>query len=330
MVRERDPEHFHFNRILGVKSRINAKIDPVTAKLPVEVICRIFELYADLDHVKEQMIAARWEAAGHRSGPLPLVLNLDRRGRSPGSELVHQWLERANGRPLATRFLDIERSRVRNDSEAFKIIDIINQFSGQWKILDLSGLPYVLLKAINNSQYFDSTTPSQLSHICVSETRFDGFGDPRNSILHMSRRHRPTFLSFLSLGRPIAMNIDWTSVTQMHISQSLYSFLELMSLAAKAPLNRISISFLRNDYDPSNLPVTRLSTLRHFSVTWSPEVIHSGCLYDTLTLPSLLTSHIDSGVPSWTASSPALDHLAQRILVPDIGKGHPHSSWTWR
>lgn len=326
------------NQIASVKSRINARTDPVTRKLPVEVICRIFELYADLDFVEEQMTAGVWPT-GRDTSPLTigavcrrwrdiawsfpilwtaLALDVDCKVPAWGPELVHQWLERAAGQPLAIQFSNLTGSDSA-DSGYCAIIDILNQFSAQWKILDLSGLPYELLERIDDDKYLNPT--SQLTHICVAETGFPG---PRPGMLSISRQHRPTFVSFVSDSYPITLHIDWRNVSRIHVARSMTSLMSILPLAAASPsLREMTIYSLRDDYGPirSTERVVQLKILQTLSIEGSGSGVTSpGNIFDSMTLPSLQTFHLDS---NWRRSTdipvpsiPRISRLFSRSKCP--------------
>lgn len=208
-------------------------MDRVTGILPIEMTSHVFELYVDTSHVSKhpvgkaheihtvpRNVALRLGAMCRRwreiAWSLPtlcttLVIDLFCEGRAHGPHLALEWLERIAGRALTIQFPPMDNMlHTATNEQPPEVIELINRFAAQWKVLDLAGLPCFLLLEVDDLRYTDADTPSLLTHVCV-DRRVTGPDVQRTLrlVLRKSRRkHRPTHLLFLSPCLPISLNVE--------------------------------------------------------------------------------------------------------------------------
>ncbi|KAF5309422.1 hypothetical protein D9619_012354 [Psilocybe cf. subviscida] len=228
-------------------ARVNSRRDALTSKLPVEIVCYIFEVYVQLhqeDTNIRDIARPRFFAPIHRSGPLrlgaicrnwrsiawahsrlwkTLVIAISSPGHDAGPIMVEEWLQRTGEQQLEVQMGDCQNNRdtlVGTPSgrpqmmmNARSIVRALNSVSSRWRSLDLSECPLDILSALDDT---GCAANSILQHLCLGY-----HSEERRSyslkLLKSKHRHQPVHLNILCAIRPSRVNIKWTQLTHLYL-----------------------------------------------------------------------------------------------------------------
>lgn len=306
-----------------LRSRLNARLDPLSYKLPMEITSYIFELFVQA-HMEYEWPGPK--AAGVSFLPvapcIPLRLGAVCKGwrdiawatpglwttlivalacgkRTMDQEVMFQWLRRTGNRPMAIKVgLDENTTKkhgcdacIETDGKA--VIQAINQYASQWQCLDLSGLPDEVLKELDDSKYTDECTPSLLEYLAVGD-KLDtpDLVSDMPPVLHKSKRkHCPTHLTLVATFPRFMLNISWTQMSSIHM-QSVYPAFcfDIIKAAASAPLKDLSVSQIHGDDEENWFVQETIALPLLVSLTIMEkrtEARISSTLLDSLELPAL-------------------------------------------
>lgn len=318
------------HKIAALRQKVNARADLLTSTFPVEIVCTIFEAYVNLHFVdttyesfKSHSFKERPRFFGvvHRSVPLRLgsvchkwrqlawshrtlwtvlFIHLPCPGHQLGAELVNQWLTRARGalvdiriedRVVYTRDISFHASM--RDS-AIQVLQEINKFARIWRGFDFSDLPLSIVEKLDDSSHTDQGCTSFLQSFSFGGTRDAAYGRPTQWILRDSKRkHRPTHLSVMSQFPLARLNMDWSCITTLHMSDmSRRLCFSGILRVLHSPLTHLTLGAIDDYSDDNNMwtPIHRVETLpflTHLSLRESYISSTTHDIFNHFMLPSL-------------------------------------------
>ncbi|CAA7262906.1 unnamed protein product [Cyclocybe aegerita] len=288
----------------SLKYGINCVHDPVTSRLPPEVISHIFVLcvpepidipitFEDKGPSAPLLIGAvckRWHEIAWSTPDLwtTLYFYLDLNTLPQQQKQLEQWLVRSGELPLSIH-LGIKR-RVGTISAFYPFIDIVNQQSYRWKGLYVY-LPHILVSRLQ----VHNMTRSVLENLWVFPAAGGGpeLGDSSDGLLKGTTVHSPKIIYIGAIHFGL-INIKWNNATSVQLSQ--ISLSECLHLFSSAPsLIDCSLHSLTEDSLHIAVPSTStiLHQLRHLEIEDSSWSI-SEALVDRLLLPALDVLEVDA------------------------------------
>ncbi|KAF5310689.1 hypothetical protein D9619_008112 [Psilocybe cf. subviscida] len=300
-------------------SRINARRDLLATRLPLEVVCDIFEEYVKLHPLDYNTPFSRPLSAGilddipahfptyYPSAPLnlgvvcrqwrniawshpplwnTLEIDLSLSGHEHGPSIVREWLERSRSLPLDIRVVDSQGLSDDVEEYAISTVNVIKQFSSSWRSLDIRMRHSTMMYYLEESYFSDHQSAggtSLLRHLSLVGNDYEL---PFEKILYPSH---------------------WTQLSHLHISKvhvdSLRWILERLS-ETSAPLTHLSVHQIslgteegHPEWITPSMSVVRLPILLSLSITRP---------FEEDVLPQLLT-HLHT---------PALESLECHFISP--------------
>ncbi|KAF5309421.1 hypothetical protein D9619_012355 [Psilocybe cf. subviscida] len=226
-------------------SRVNIRRDLLTSKLPVEIVCYIFEEYVKMHEVKPRennmnldLGRPRYFTPIHRRGPLrlgtvcrkwrsiawshprlwrTLVVAVSCPAHHLGPVMVSEWLKRTGEQQLNMQL--VESAYAPDDLPRMKknaalIVQTLNRVSSRWRSLDFNQCTVGVLSELDDT---GCASPSVLEHLCIGHN----FGEVDAHGLELfgksKHKHKPTHLNLLCAIRSSHFNIEWTRLTHLYL-----------------------------------------------------------------------------------------------------------------
>lgn len=185
-------------------SRINARRDLLTTRLPLEVMCQIFEAYVKLYpqvYTKPKFypfssniqvgtpvhfsslnpraplslgaVCRQWRNIAWSHPPLwnNLYIDLSPRGHEHGPTIINEWLTRSQSLPLDIRISDGEGLDDTSEEHGVATMNVLKQFSSRWRGLDICIQQSTMLYDLEDSylsDYQNPGCPSILQHLSLN------------------------------------------------------------------------------------------------------------------------------------------------------------------
>jgi hypothetical protein len=206
-----------------ILSRINARRDPVSVKLPPEVVCQIFHVYIGLHPAKEinlwpfsnarhrdkpiffetfqpsanlrlGAVCRQWRSIAWEYSPLwnSLHVNITQKHCDHGPQIILEWLERSKNLPLDIRVVPSDSVRgpgVSLDVDV-AIMKAIRACVSRWRSVDLRIYEDSTAMDLADIQFLSREHPSYLRHLSLYGQYYgDGLSDcPPINFLSYARR----------------------------------------------------------------------------------------------------------------------------------------------
>jgi len=201
----------------AVRSRINARRDPLITRFPLEIVSSIFEnyvkLYSTHSEPSYQLLRSRLRSGilsqfscYSPRGPLNLgavcrlwrsiawshphlwnhlYIDLSGSGYEHGPEIVKEWLARSRALPLDIRVSDGNKMNYPSQSHyAIAIMNTIKQFSSRWRTLAIQIQHSDVMFRLDDSLFSNHQSSSMLNRLSLVG---DAFEVPFEKLLHPSR-----------------------------------------------------------------------------------------------------------------------------------------------
>ncbi|KDR86091.1 hypothetical protein GALMADRAFT_150403 [Galerina marginata CBS 339.88] len=209
-----------------LKTQKNRIHDPITSRMPPEVVSTIFEFClpptpCDSDHfltpskgnpLKLGAVCRAWREIAWSTPRLWTVISVcvNAPGLAARCDLARGWLVRSGGLPLTIHIftsISCSTDTLLTSPDTLHFIKLINQHSNRWQRLDLS-VPFPLVSEFCG----DSNPVSIMRTLRIDLERIRGIRSGGQFSMRNVKPH-PTNVSLSSL-RLKAVDIEWNNVTQ--------------------------------------------------------------------------------------------------------------------
>ncbi|KDR86109.1 hypothetical protein GALMADRAFT_274784 [Galerina marginata CBS 339.88] len=276
----------------GLGSKFNGAHDPITRKLPLEIISQIFMFFAPhfssyttKKRLRLGSICRAWREIAWSTPRLWMSIAIDvcsaRKSSVPqnGIDVVNKWLARSGELPLSIFLSNSQQPIETSDlTDAYNMINVINQYSSRWHFLSVD-LASEFVPALKGNLHGPSTLNTlKLNHLGRSRTSTAPFQ------LHVKPSPAVVHLFHIRLKD---VDLSWHLANEIVLSQCpLDECIEVMRRATGVTSCRI-VNLLRNGGDyPSSAIINVNPFIRELYISPTPEsrVPH---FLDQMTFPAL-------------------------------------------
>ncbi|KDR86108.1 hypothetical protein GALMADRAFT_261678 [Galerina marginata CBS 339.88] len=278
----------------SLRSKFNAAHDPITRKLPPEIISQIFMFFAQnlSPSIAKKLlrlgsICRAWRKIAWSTPCLWATIFIDvfssRKSsmRQNGIDEANKWLARSGELPL-TIFLRNSQHPIEtlDLTDAYNMIDVINQYSSRWHFLSVD-LASEFISPLKDTFH----GPSMLHTLELISFRRN---HTPTTLFQLHAKPSPTVVRLLGT-RLKDVDISWHLLHKIVLS--LCSIDECIEVMCRAPgITSCTISQLlkpRGDY-PSSLIVNLHSSIRELTLSNSPDG-QIPLFLDRMSFPALKT-----------------------------------------